>query len=286
MRFGENIKKLDNDKLVKEKRVENFREKIENDDKELTDNYKKSEFFSETIENLEEIIKKEGFKGLIILPEGNGIGTGGFRDYCISSDSAKENREVHLFRTDINKVYIGEGVLKNIQDIFEFDREFAVNGITNLIKHEKQHLSGPDLKAEEEAIERTKCMINLQKDEIEDRETLGNMVIEILGEDYSQRELQAELQRVNANYKNIDEFIESQARFHVFMDVVFYGLNHLESIEYNPEKDKLRDVHFGFVKEKIEKDGKEIELHKEIIKKMKAIKKKLEEKWDKKNNFC
>ena len=102
MRFNENIKKLDNDKLVEEKRVENLRKKIENDDKELTDNYKKSEFFSETIEDLEEIIKKEGFKGLIVLPEGNGIGTGGFRDYCISGDSTKKNREIHLFRTDIN----------------------------------------------------------------------------------------------------------------------------------------------------------------------------------------
>ncbi|MCK5084364.1 MAG: hypothetical protein KAQ64_01805 [Candidatus Pacebacteria bacterium] len=261
-------------------KAKNFRNKIEKDDRELTDKYKESESFSETIKDLEEIIKREGFKGLVILPEGNGIGTGGFRDYCISGDNI-EDRIINLFRTDIEKVYIGEGFLKNIQDILKFDREFAVNGITNLIKHEKQHRSGPDLRAEEEAIKRTERVVNSQKDEIEDRRTLGKLIIETLSEDYSQRELQAELQRVNANYKDLDEFIDSQARFHVFMDVINFGIDNLDNFEYDPDKDELRGVHFGFIKEKIENDGKEIELHKVIIKRMKEVKKDLDEKWRK-----
>ena len=261
-------------------KAKNFRNKIEKDDRELTDKYKESESFSETIKDLEEIIKREGFKGLVILPEGNGIGTGGFRDYCISGDNI-EDRIINLFRTDIEKVYIGEGFLKNIQDILKFDREFAVNGITNLIKHEKQHRSGPDLRAEEEAIKRTERVVNSQKDEIEDRRTLGKLIIETLSEDYSQRALQAELQRVNANYKDLDEFIDSQARFHVFMDVINFGIDNLDNFEYDPDKDELRGVHFGFIKEKIENDGKEIELHKVIIKRMKEVKKDLDEKWRK-----
>jgi len=255
-------------------------QKIKEEQENVLLKYKKSENFGKTIKELEVIAKNNGFERLIIADDdGVGVGEVVLKEYA--GDNKSFGDKIVFFQQDLNKFQVGEKSLKNIKDLFETDREFAIGGFSDIFKHEKQHTKGPAFEEMQKKIKEMEMAVDSFDEKTANIEDLRKKLEEIEQEHYSKEEKQTELQRVSAGYINLDEFIKSQARMQVVRDVIYYGLDYMEDVEYS-ELD-LDEDHFGFIKDKFNKEGEVVEMYKKIADLMEKMRKNLVTEFKKKN---
>lgn len=265
------------------------------DDEKILSKYKESIFFKKTIKDLENIIQKEGLKGIRIKPKENTIAIESFDVYKYSmTDDKENNQKIGIVQQDRNRIIIGEENIKNIKDLFELDKELAVSSISNIAKHEKQHYQNPSLKLADRISSETKEMVEVEKNTTKDLSVIEWKSNQIEHKYSFPQEMQTELQRINESYGNSNDytdskknklelFVESQARLMVGTDVITKGIDYLERNKYEPVKDELPKEHFSFIKP---------ELQEKIIEKMEEIRENLVEKLHKNdkekdtNNHC
>jgi len=176
---------------------------------EITDKYKNDKNFKEILAELEKIAKSKGFEGIIIeekqfhiantVPDASGH---------ILDESTADKVFVHKENT--RSIIIGEEILNNIKNLFETDKEFAIKGFTSIIEHEKQHNEG--------SLQRLNVKKKDEYDKLPqnaDFETVASINLKNNKESYPFEEMQTELQRINVEYKDADDFVESQANHYL-----------------------------------------------------------------------
>lgn len=162
---------------------------------ETLDKYRNDENFKGTIEKLEEIAQGLGFDGLTMQKDNRDIAVGGYFAYEVDDEvSGTKVKKVGICRNIENKVMVGEKMIKNIKDFFETDEKFAREGLSNIMRHERNHLSGPSGGAmrksdreTEETIDKDTTDMGIVMDQINE---IGNKYEDSL-------ERQTELQRIN-----------------------------------------------------------------------------------------
>ncbi len=282
------------------------------DEEKKLEEYKNNEKFKETINELENIVKNAGFKGLFITTEKDVLGVGGHRTYSFTSTSSEESaQKVGVYERPKDKVWFSENVLENIRELFIADKEFAKETIINIITHEKNHLLGPAGKLmDKEDKEAEKEITNLETNDAQiAMEKLG----EINKKYYPYEEKQTELQRINKYYKNLDNFIETEAKHSLTIYVIYNGFDSLKKVNFGPSNTKLtyifdllaKKVYKEIDKEdaetepyksdelvyvhnnihdpankKVDKEYTEIEIHKKIIERMEEMRKELVKKYE------
>ncbi len=201
---------------------------FEKEEEEITDKYKTDKVFAETVKGLEDIAKTIGFNGIRVRENGEKIEIGFYKAYEaeVIEDDNTTKEEIGIYKDKRDKVIIGEKILRNIKDLFEIDEEFAKNGLTIFIEHEAQHLKSNAGKVLE------KMDIEMEKtagaEQIKDYNDLNDRMEEINKHYYSSAEGQAELQRINSGYKDLEGFIESQAKLYLTDRIICKGVDVLE----------------------------------------------------------
>lgn len=261
---------------IKTIRIDNYPKAVELLNKkwlELTNKYKADEHYQKSLEALGKIIQKEGFQDFIIKNEWEDIGLDGYEPYRGTLKHGTETiKIVGTTKRDENNIIFPEYTIPNINDLFEADENIAKIGLANIANHEGQHLKGParkamkkiDLEAEEAAGKDTT-----------DVETITTNELEIFSKHYLKDEPQAELQRINDHYTNLDDLIKNEAIYEIISDAIYHGFDYLKSIKYDFDYFEEEAYLQKFVKRKIIKDGKEIDISAEIMKNMEQLRQKL-----------
>jgi hypothetical protein len=218
--------------------------------------------FKETINCLEKIAKKEGLKGIYIDKNKNDETVGiGVASQGVGLIHRNGKIVPIVYNRDAEKVNFDKDTLQNIKDLFETDKIFAEEEIADIIKHEKQHLEGPALTVLKKQKKEIKKMVDEEVNRNDkDMTGLASAITEksqeIWNKYYPDSEKQAELQRIiNDNFENKKDFVESEAKKHVALDIIQHGFDVIKNIKYNSETLKsYRDPHFAFIKPGIQKD--------------------------------
>lgn len=301
---------------IKYTRNDNNLEKMlfESEEK-LLEEYKNNKKFKKTISELENIVKNAGFEGLSINKEGKSIGAAGYTMYSLEDRFNEESTpEIGVYENPKDKVQFSENLLKNIRELFMVDKKLAREEIISIITHEKNHLLGPAGKLmEKENKEMEKEMANLK---INDPQIIAEKVKEIHKKYYPQEENQAELQRINEYYKNLDDLIEKEAQGVLALCVIYHGFDYLKKISFGPANGELNYKDFidkkiyreesqeilnrifkilriksnennkpiyihDPVNKKVDKKYTEVEIHKKIIEHAEKMRKELLKKYEK-----
>lgn len=254
-------------------------EYIKSFEEKTLNTYRNNKRFKKIIEELEKIAKDQDFKGLTISDKD--ISVGGHGVYDFEGKDEKNVKKFGIFKNDESVVRFGENTMENVRELFEVDLKFAREGMADVMKHERQHLLGSAAKFTEREYEEFKNTI--------DQETTDKQIIISKGEKihdkyYPFAEKQAELQRLNAYYDNLDDFIETEARKIVTLMVAYNGFSYLQKNIFDPSIAILGSV-FDRIKKKMkveisENNIKEIELHKKIIERMEEMRKDLVKKYE------
>lgn len=236
---------------------------------EITDKYKNDKNFKEIFAELEKLAKNEGFKSVIIEEKDFRIANtvpGASRRIL---DESTEDK-VFLYTEKTKAILIGERVLGNIKNLFETDKEFALRGFTSIFKHEKQHDAGPLQRFNEKQLDR---YAKLPKNA--DFNAVASINIKDNKELYPFEEMQTELQRINVEYKDIDDFIEAQANHYMALDFIYQpdSFNFYRKHRFGTDK--------GFSEESSATRFIKPELQKKIIARMEEMRQNLVEKYTK-----
>lgn len=227
---------------------------FEKEEEEVTDKYKNDAAFKETVKGLENIAKTIGFNGIRVRENGEKIEIGFYKTYEaeVTEDDNTTREEIGIYKDKRGKVIIGEKILRNIKDLFEIDEEFAKNGLTIFIEHEAEHLksnAGKVLGKMDAEMEKT-----ASTEQIKDYNDLSDRMEKINKQYYSPAERQAELQRINSGYKDLDGFIESQAKLYLTDRIIRRGVGVLEDNKLPVELKQLIEQYPGadFIREDLQ----------------------------------
>ncbi len=255
--------------------AKDFVEEYHRNKREKTNFYRNSKEFGETVDWLDKAAKKEGFDGIYINDEeGRPAIWVPSQLLVLKKENGKEKGSIHYLGEEERRVDIGKWALGNIKKLCEVDEKLTKETMEIIMKHEKSHFLGAWLlKKEREAIE------GIMEEEGEkecSKEDLGKRIIkrakEVDEKYYPPCEMQTELQRINADYSNEEDFIESEAKKHVVLDIIQKGFDRVEKISYDADKFRnYRDFHFAFIKPEIRKKifRRMEELRQEIMSKYK-----------------
>ncbi len=238
---------------IKYTRNDKHLEKILFDSEEkMLEEYKNNEKFKETINELENIVKNAGLEGLSMTMEENTIGVGGHIIYSLRSMFDEESaQKIGVYEKSGDIVWFSKNILENIRKLFIVDKKFAKEIITNIINHEKHHLLGPAGKLGERGNREI-------EEEITNTETnniwLAKVKLDKINREYyPYEEKQADLQRINEYYKNLDDFIEAEAKHIIGVCVIFNGFDYLKKASFDPANIKLTNV-FDLIDKKVYKE--------------------------------
>lgn len=292
MSAKENIKEVENksglnefekkiESWTRDENIKEFRKKMAAD----TEESKKS--YGEAIKEIEDLAEKEGFEGLDIDRSGRvHISTNryGFaKDSEDSSNWIKAEYDTH----DNKRVVIDEKNLKNFNEWMQTDSKESKESMQDIFKHEAQHLEGPAKKSSDKEGKEIKKRLEEEDVKIikgEPAETLSQIVEEEHGRFYGGRdtqgrgyEMQTELQRINEDYKNIDDFVNTQARIKLGVDVGSKGLDYISKNPYILENadDILPIQHYNFIKP---------ELKRKVVSRLEEMREDLADKYEIKQN--
>lgn len=230
-------------------------EYFENQIEETTDKYRKSEIFQSTMQKIEDIAIKAGFKnGIKINENGEKIEIPLWSVYGgdIRNEYSTKKHEVNVIKEKKDFVFIGEMLLVNIKKLIDIDEEFAKIGLLSSFEHENQHLKVFAGKIMEKIDNEMEKSIGQCKD----YESLKNRNEKINMDYYPPAEKQTELQRINDSYKDYDGFIESQAIFYLFSFVIRYGFGILKEESLLNNIKKILEQYSGssFINDNVQKD--------------------------------
>lgn len=157
-------------------------------------------------------------------PPGAGGGGGGGATPFDTSDIKTEGgaKKGKIYVDNSGKLVVDSAATRNLNELDEKDKDLKNEGLQEIFKHEAEHLKGKSKKAGK----------------------------------YSAKEMMAELQKLGkGDYKNVDDYIQKQAKAHIVADVAAHGIGAMKNIKYGTgDKDiKPSGLHFDFIRPNVQK---------------------------------
>jgi len=292
MPIKEHIKEIENkdgsdeleekiESYTRDENIKEFRKKMAADTRESRKSYE------EAMKEIEGFAKEEGFEGLDIDRSGRSHISTNRYGFTKDSDDSSNWIKAEYDTPENKRVVIGEENLKNFDEWMQTDSKESKESIQDIFKHEAQHPKGPAKKSSNKESKEIKKRLEEEEIKIvkgEPAKTPSQITKEEHDKFYSGRdtqgrgyEMQTELQRINEDYKNIDDFIDTQARMKLGIDISNKGLGYISKNPYAPENadDILPVEHYNFIKP---------ELKKKVVSRLEEMREDLADKYEIKKN--